>query len=63
MTENSTTKYYTIEEIAKLLNVTERFIYRHLDEIPHYKLSRATYRFDLEEVKNWLVTKKEKVYK
>ncbi len=49
----------SIEELAEYLNVPKSWIYdrTHRDAIPHFKLGRLV-RFDLEEVLEWLDSKK-----
>ena len=45
----------TIEVVSQKFGLGIGWIRSHLNEVPHYKVHRLV-RFNLEEVKEWLVT-------
>lgn len=53
------TTLLTVKEVATSLRLTERHIYRLIKEgtLPHYRIGNAI-RFDGEQVKRWLDTKR-----
>lgn len=53
-------RYVDKEEIADFLGISTDEVLRRVRnrQIPFYKLGHRTLRFDLEEVKNWIQSKK-----
>lgn len=41
-----------VREVAVVLNVGWRWVYKHKKELPHYKIGKYL-RFDVDEVKAW----------
>ena len=48
----------TIGEALTLLRVSRSWLYRYLDEIPHYKIDHLV-RFSREQLLEWLQSKEE----
>jgi len=46
----------TIEQAAELIGFSKEFIYRHIREIPHYKVDYRL-RFSDEKILAWMETK------
>jgi len=47
----------TVKDVAKMLSVTERTIYRKIEnaKLPHHRIgSNGEYRFDRDEVVKWM---------
>lgn len=55
-------QFYTIKELAEMLNVSELWISRRVKtgEIPSYKLGGKR-MFRMEEIEQWLESRKEKI--
>ena len=55
MNQENSENYYTVGQVAKILNVPKSFIYSRTrtGEIPHYKLGKYC-RFDPPEIFEWI---------
>lgn len=54
-------KLVTVTQLSEMLNIRPKTLYDwvHKGRIPHYKLE-GSLRFDFDEVKRWVITKRRK---
>lgn len=56
--EQGTARFYTVQEVARLLSVPASWVYSHLSEhseprLPHHKIGRYV-RFSQREINAWV---------
>ena len=56
--ENFNNRILNVKDVARYLKVSEKFVYQHLDEIPHVKIGPKAIRFHFSSLNYWM--KKEK---
>tara|TARA_Y100001970_G_C13946014_1_gene705691 strand:- start:533 stop:823 length:291 start_codon:yes stop_codon:yes gene_type:complete len=52
--ENFNNQILNVKDAARYLKVSEKFIYQHLDEIPHVKIGPKVIRFHFSSLNNWM---------